>query len=127
MAKVVSILVVDDDESMLEYCTYILAVYGFEVTPAATGNQVLEQLKSKIFDVVLTDHVTVDARGTSVIKAVKATQPGAEIIVMSGIPTLENAAASYLAGARAYLAKPFSLEQLRTAVLKCLDSKAPVR
>ncbi len=117
-----SVLVVEDDESMMEFCTAILARMGFEVVSASTGHQVVDALNARAFDIVLTDHLTVDYKGTSVLNAVRRLRPEAQVIVMSGIPTLEQAAASYLAGARAYLPKPFGLDMLRGAVLRCLES-----
>lgn len=114
-----SILVVDDDESMLEFCTAFLAHEGHEVRATGSGREALLLLQDVPFDIVLTDHVTVDSAGTPIIAAVRAHQPKAEIIVMSGIPTLEDASKSYLAGAREYLSKPFSVDRLRRALDLC--------
>lgn len=124
MTKKVSILVVEDDESMLEYVSTVLERLGFEVTQATTGREVIAALAVNSFDIVLTDHLTVDYKGTSVLQAVQMLRPQAQVIVMSGIPTLEEAATSYLKGARAYLAKPFGLDQLRSAVIRCLEGTA---
>ncbi|MFA6316172.1 MAG: response regulator [Elusimicrobiota bacterium] len=124
MSKKVTVLVVEDDESMMEYVSVVLERLGFEVTQASTGREVVAALAVKNFDIVMTDHLTVDYKGTSVLSAVKMLRPGAEVIVMSGIPTLEEAATSYLKGAKAYLAKPFGLDQLRSAVMRCLEAAA---
>ena len=121
MNDIKKILVVDDDESMLEFCLKILCLDGFAVVAASSGKQAVDLLKTTGFDLVLTDHVTVGAEATPIIKAVKSLQPDAPVIVMSGIPRLEDAAASYLAGADEYLAKPFSLAQLREAMTRCLQ------
>ncbi len=119
MPKPASILVVDDDESMLEFCTVFLSHEGHEVRAAGSGREALLLLQDVPFDIVLTDHVTVDLDGTPILAAVKEHQPGAEIIVMSGIPTLDDASRSYLAGARDYLSKPFSVDRLRRALKVC--------
>ena len=117
MAK--SVLVVDDDAEMLQYCSFLLSSFGFQVVVAADGERARSVLQSRAFDLVLTDHVTVGAKATPILHEVRAVQPGADTIVMSGIPTLKDAAVSYLAGARAYLEKPFSAEQLQEALGKC--------
>ena len=119
MPEGASILVVDDDESMLEFCTVFLTHEGHEVRAAGSGREALLLLQDVPFDIVLTDHVTVDATGTPILAAVREHQPDAEVIVMSGIPTLEDASKSYLAGAREYLSKPFSVDRLRRALDLC--------
>jgi len=114
-----TVLIVDDDAEMLYYCSYLLASYGYLVDTAADGTQARAILKSKAFDLVLTDHVTVGMKATPILEEVRTVQPEADMIVMSGIPTLKDAATSYLAGARAYLEKPFSIGQLQEALDQC--------
>lgn len=116
-----SILVVDDDESMLEFCATMLAYAGYEVTAASTGSQALHLLKARAYDLVLTDHVTVDSQGTPMTAAATSLQPEASLVLMSAIPTLEEAAKTYLQGADAYLPKPFSWDRLSRLVGRMLD------
>ncbi|MBI4424457.1 MAG: response regulator [Elusimicrobia bacterium] len=124
MADPHAILVVDDDESMLDYCVAILSSYGFAVASASTGRQAVARLEAERFSIVLTDHVTVGADATPILRVVKSLQPGAEVILMSAIPTLKEAAASYLAGATAYLPKPFTEADFASALLRCLQKPA---
>lgn len=124
MAK--SVLIVDDDAEMLYYCSYLLASFGFQVDVASNGNLARSILSAKSFDLVLTDHVTVGAKATPILEEVRAVQPEADTIMMSGIPTLKDASASYLAGARAYLEKPFTIEQLQEALGKCPKLSPPL-
>lgn len=119
MARKTSVLIVDDDESMLEYCDAILICLGYEAATASTGRQALAMLATRSFDIVLTDHITVGSQAVPMHKAAMGVQPEAQVIIMSGIPTLVEAAASYLSGARAYLAKPFDLGELKDALEKC--------
>ena len=115
-------LIIDDDESMLEFCSTVLHLDGFAVSSASNGIQALSQLNQKRFDVVLTDHVALPT-GRSVTQVVKETSPATEVIVMTGMPTLENAVTSFSQGASNYLAKPFRLEDLRTAIRQCLQKE----
>jgi DNA-binding NtrC family response regulator len=119
-----SILIVEDDESMLEYCTSVLSLDGHEVTAVASGTMALAQLSARGFDLVLTDHVQIGAGGRSMTQIVKASRPASKVIVMSGMPSTENAVVSYLEGASNYLSKPFSLDELRAAVTGCFSAKA---
>lgn len=119
-----SILVVDDDESFLEFVTSYLSHLGHDVLGAATGTEAVGKLDNVFFDIVVTDHVTVGANATPILKVVKDRQPGTRVIVMSGIPTLEEASRTYLAGAQGYLAKPFSIDDLKDAVESCMEPSA---
>ncbi len=121
MPRKASILVVDDDESFLEFCSSYLSHLGHDVLQAESGNKALEILDNVYFDVVVTDHVTVGPEAKPILKVVQERQPGTRVIVMSGIPTLEEAKRSYLAGAQGYLAKPFSIDELREAVELCME------
>ena len=118
-----SILIVEDDESMLEYCTSVLTLDGYEVTLVASGTMALAQLSARDFDLVLTDHVMIGSGGRSVTEIVKSSRPSSKVIVMTGMPSTENAVLSYLEGASNYLGKPFSLDQLRGAVSECLQER----
>jgi DNA-binding NtrC family response regulator len=121
MPRKASILVVDDDESFLEFCCSYLTHLGHDVLQAESGNKALEILENVFFDVVVTDHVTVGPEAKPILKLVQEKQPGTRVIMMSGIPTLDEAKRSYLSGAQSYLAKPFSIDELREAVDFCME------
>lgn len=115
-----SVLVVEDDESMLEFCATVLALEGYQVTAVTNSQQAVEQIDTATFDLVLTDHVKVGPEARSMTDLVKRHQPEAKVIVMSGMPSTQDAVTCYLSGASDYLVKPFTLDQFRTAVRRCL-------
>ncbi len=126
MPRKASILVVDDEEDYLEFVTAYLTLLGHEVKGTESGHEALSLMEENTFDVVVTDHVTVGSAATPIMQLVRDKQPGTRIIVMSGIPTLDDAKRSYLAGAQCYLSKPFPVDDLREAVQACMEPPASV-
>ena len=108
-----SLLVVDDDLPLRRSIESALRNAGHKVIGTCGRDEVLALLESKQFDLVITDMLMPDLEGTEVVKAVKASQPDAAIIVMSGggirmTPELCLAAARTM-GAGMPLIKPFEL------------------
>lgn len=119
------ILVIDDDDSMAEFCAEALRLDGWLVRTASTGSQALRELACGAFQVVLTDYVMGPGK-RSIIDLLKASERSPEVVVMTGLPSLETAMISFAEGARGYLTKPFSLDELLAAVQACL-APAPKR
>jgi two-component system, NtrC family, response regulator AtoC len=122
-----SILVVDDDVPLRKLIEAGLRGVGHNVIGTAGRDEILALLQSKQFDLVITDILMPDIEGTEVIKAVRAYQPDAMILAMSGgashiTPELCLTVASAM-GAGTPLLKPFKIERLLAAVDRSLKSK----
>lgn len=117
-----SILVIDDEESILKICKYVLEKAGYEVRTATSGFLGLEILQAvpKI-DIVLTDLKMPNMNGHKVLQAVKRDWPHVEVIIMTGFATIEHAIDAMKAGAADFILKPLSGEQIRIAVDKCIE------
>lgn len=114
-----SILVVDDDEQLCTLVSRLLAQAGHEVSLAMSGSEALEQLASRTFDLMLLDLVMPGKGGIETIMEIRTRSPGLPIIVMSGQVTFGDASVTRLVehyGALAVLSKPFSMDELTTAV-----------
>lgn len=111
-------LVVDDDDSMLEFCAVVLTLNGYAVTRASSGARAQTLMESFAFDLVLTDHVRAP-EGRSMTALAKAIWPGTDVIVMTASPSEEDARVAALEGACGYLAKPFKLSDLLRAIGDC--------
>ena len=114
------ILVVDDNADMRTSLSHLLALLGYEVETATDGNQALAKHRAKAFGTVITDIFMAGKEGMETIAAFKREWPFVRVIAMSGGG--ERAKNDYLKaaeqiGADATLAKPFSLESLRLALL----------
>jgi len=113
MTKPISILVVDDDQSMAELACEILNASNFKTTYAKNGVIALALLSiSTSFDLVLTDLDMPYINGIELIKQIKTSFPRVKTILMTGgshkgvqIPEDID-----------YLEKPFDLEGLLSRV-----------
>ncbi len=117
-SKTMNVLVVDDEEAVRTLMGRILEAAGHQVTQAASAEMAIFAAKSaaKTFDLILTDVVLGADDGLAVLDTLRAAQPLAAVIVMSGYsPTPERVAELARQGAQ-FLAKPFGAVQLMAAL-----------
>ena len=112
------VLIVDDDDS---YCTIIrelLVRNGYEVRVAFSVEEALAMLKEERPGLILTDLMMPEVDGITFIRHLRATPPHAEIptIVVSALVLARERAAAAQAGADAFVAKPFSINQLQATI-----------
>lgn len=123
------VLVVDDEADILELLELTLMRMGLEVERAACVREARERLDRGSFDLCLTDMRLPDGDGLELVRHIAAHCDDLPVAVITAHGSTENAVAALKAGAFDYLAKPVSLEQLRTLVRSALalpQSKAPV-
>lgn len=115
------VLVVDDDASVLFASRRILARYGYTVLEAPGGEEALQVAREHAprIDVVLTDMRMPGMDGPTLAGRLAVLLPGVRIVYMSGytdgLPEQELKAPG-----RAYLAKPFTVEQLTDTLKRVL-------
>ncbi len=118
-----SILVVDDEASVLETLQAILELDGHIVTAVGTGRAALEVLKTQIFDLVLTDLRLDDLSGMEIIAELKRVAPDTVAIVLTGYASLDSAVQAIREGAYDYLFKPTNVDELRLTVGRAIDKR----
>jgi DNA-binding NtrC family response regulator len=106
------ILVVDDEPSQLELVVGFLKKRGFETARAESGARALEIFREAAIDLVLTDQKMPDMSGLELLKAIRAINPEAAVIVITAYGTVETAVAAIKTGAADYVAKPVNLDEL---------------
>jgi len=122
------ILIVDDDDSWLEFCRCLLVAEGFSVDEAHNGAQAFKKLEQSSYDVVLTDLCMPPPNdGRAVVIGVKARRPETDAILMTASPTLETAISVLKDGAYDYIIKPFSSEYLKAVLGRCLEKRRSAR
>jgi DNA-binding NtrC family response regulator len=115
------ILLVDDDESLRRVLEYQLREEGYRVTPVGDGRTALDRFSAEPVDLVLTDVRMPEMDGAELLARLKAVQPDLPVIVITAHGTIDLAVEAMKLGASDYLTKPFSGEQLKTAVRKALE------
>lgn len=114
-----SILVVDDDESILNSLKEILEFEAYDVDTAGTGKEALEKSEKQLYNLALLDIKLPDIEGTKLLKMMHRSNPKMMKIMVTGYPTLDNAVEALRMGADEYLMKPINPE----AMLKVVKNK----
>ena len=121
-----SILIIDDDESILRLLEEILIYEGFKVLTATDGTQGMKLFNENQVDLVITDIILPEKIGFDIITEMKKTHPEIKIIAISGMELgmikscLKTARFS---GAEYTFAKPFKTRNLLMAVHELLKQK----
>ncbi len=120
-----TVLIVDDEEDILELLELTLLKMGLDVERASSVKEAIKKVKDSSFDLCLTDMRLPDGDGLEVLKYISENDQDLPVAVITAHGNTENAVAALKAGAFDYLAKPVSLEQLRTLVKSALSLPQP--
>src|SRR3954471_20862820 len=120
------VLVVDDEADIRELLSMTLSRMGLEPQCAASTTEALALLGQNSYELCLTDMRLGDGDGLAVLDYVSRHHPNLPVAVITAHGSAENAVAALKAGAFDYLAKPVSLNQLRTVVRSALKLSSPV-
>ena len=101
------ILVVDDDRTLREGCVSVLQMDGHIVTATGRGDEAIDLVQRRRFDVVLVDLYMTPVSGLEVLKAAVSAHHDALVVVMTGNPSVASSIEALRAGAWDYLPKPF--------------------
>jgi DNA-binding NtrC family response regulator len=112
-AELLNVLIVDDDRGARESCKQVASALGFVCHTAADALLAYEILEQQPIDVVLLDLRSPDGSGLEILREIKQRRPQAEVVLMTGFATVQNAVQAMRFGAYDYLTKPFEAEQLR--------------
>jgi two-component system, NtrC family, nitrogen regulation response regulator NtrX len=116
-----SVLIVDDESGIRESLGSLLREEGYTVEGVATGEECLERLQVRPFDLVLLDVWLPKKDGLETLERIQE-QDGAPMVVMiSGHANIETAVRATKLGAFDFIEKPLSLEKTILAVKNALD------
>jgi ActR/RegA family two-component response regulator len=114
------ILVMEDEQSVAKGLEMTLSEEGYAVDLADTGGLALEAFRQKRFDLLVADLRLPDIDGMEVIKQIKEKRPDTEVIVITGYGTTATAVTAMKLGVHDFLPKPFTEDQIKTAVDEAL-------
>ena len=118
-----SLLVVDDDETLLEVL-YELFSGEHLCHTAVTAEDALELLRSQDYDVVVTDISMPGMSGESLFGLIKTYSPGTRVIFISGSKDKDFERRLRVKGAAGFLAKPFDLAEIKGRVALAAEARA---
>jgi two-component system, NtrC family, response regulator HydG len=121
MKKAEKILAVDDSPDTLEVLRRNLTLNGYFVLSAQGAEEAVRILSDSPVDLVITDIRMPGIDGFDLIRHVHENFRDSEVLAITGFPTVEGAVRAMKAGAEEYLAKPFTAEELLSAVHNALE------
>lgn len=117
------ILVVDDEITVCKSIRRALLREDCEVVMALNGEEALRLEAEAPFDVMIIDLMMPGLGGMDLLKMLRAQNPKARIIMVTGYPTVRNTLQAMQLGAMDFLPKPFLPATLRHLVDTALESE----
>ena len=117
------IMVVDDDDAILSILNNALAILGYNVVLADSGEKALEEFYKDKIDILITDYMMPGLSGKELIKAVKKIKPDIPVVMITGYPLAYPPDVARSEGIDAYLLKPFRINQLMDVISKLLPGE----
>ncbi len=114
------VLVVDDEPELLRGVSRGLKLQGYSVTEARNGEEAVQHLSRRAFDVVVSDIVMPGMGGIQLLKEVRQHDLHVPVVLMTGEPAVSTAVQALEYGAFHYLTKPVESEALDTIVQKAV-------
>jgi DNA-binding NtrC family response regulator len=111
-----SILVVDDQATTLEVLQRNLSTRGYKVFTAPGAMEAIDVLNTTDVDLVITDLKMPKISGMDLVRHVRENFKGTEVMMITGYASINGAVEAVKTGAEEYLAKPFTDDELFTAV-----------
>jgi two-component system, OmpR family, response regulator len=119
-----TILVVDDEESILDAVTSALRYEGFDVRSAASGSDALASIGESAPDLIVLDWMLPDLSGIDLERDLRSRGFQMPILFLSARDSTEDKVDALTSGADDYVTKPFSLAELVARVHALLRRRA---
>ncbi|WP_447868576.1 two-component system response regulator GlrR [Rahnella aceris] len=123
--KAASLLLVDDDPSLLKLLGMRLTSEGFRVTTAESGAEALRLLHRERIDLVLSDLRMDEMDGMALFAEIQKFQPGMPVIILTAHGSIPDAVAATQQGVFGFLTKPVDRDALYKAIDEALAQSSP--
>ena len=115
------ILIVDDESNIRLGLNKCLAKEGYYIEEASNGEEALQLIYNKKYDLILMDVQMPELNGFDVLKRIRKFGNSTIVIMMTAFGTVEMAVDSMKIGAVDFLSKPFTISKVRDVVKEVLD------
>jgi two-component system nitrogen regulation response regulator NtrX len=116
-----SVLIVDDEQSIVQSLSGLLSDEGFEVSTAVNGYEALKVIDSESPDVVLLDIWMPGIDGIETLKEIKKYNSHIQVIIITGHGTIETAVKATKLGAFDLVEKPLSIDKIILTINNALN------
>jgi two-component system response regulator HydG len=121
-AEPIRVLIVDDDQGHAEALADGLESENCACRIAHSGREGIELMSNSTFDAILTDLVMHDVDGLQVLEEALRLQPETVVLLITGHGSVETAVDAMRLGAADYLTKPVRIAELRTRLMRALET-----
>jgi len=116
------VLVIDDDQSVLNYLNIFLLQTGeYEVKTLSDGTKAIQEIENNNYDVLLLDMDMPEVTGLDILKYINENAINIETVVLTGVEDVELAVSAMKLGAFDYLTKPVDNEYLLKTMKKAVQ------
>jgi two-component system nitrogen regulation response regulator NtrX len=116
-----SILIVDDEGGIRESLGALLRDEGYQVDTVASGEECLERVADRSFDLVLLDVWLPKMEGLETLSRIQSKDGAPMVVMISGHGNIETAVRATKLGAFDFVEKPLSLEKIVLVVRNALE------
>ena len=116
------VLVIDDDAVVGHSFDRVLSDKGYDVDTALSGEEGLEDIESRNYDVVFTDIKMPGLDGIEVAERIRRKCPWTPVVVITGYGTTENEARASVLGVSGFVRKPLTPEMIESVTRKALET-----
>ena len=110
------VLLVDDEQDFLETLSSRLEMRGLKVSAVTSGEQAIAEAKEQEYDAIVVDLSMPGIDGLETLKRIKADNPNAEIIMLTGHGSVASGVEAMKLGAGDFLQKPVELTELMSKI-----------
>src|SRR5256885_6037315 len=128
MSTPATILIVDDEPSMLRYTKTLLEVDNYSVETASSGFEAIKRVQEGLKpSLILLDMAMPSMNGLQTIEACKKIRPEQKIVVLSCVSDTSTVVQAIKLGALDYVTKPFYKAELDAVLKRCLEPEKPAK
>jgi len=117
------VLLVDDEQDFLDTLSDRLEMRGLKVSAVTSGEQAITQAKLQDYDAIIVDLSMPGIDGLETLKRIKADNPNAEIIMLTGHASVQSGVEAMKLGAGDFLQKPVELSELMAKIGEAKSKK----
>jgi len=117
------LLVVDDEAVICQACRRIFVRQGFQVEESTDAREGLHRATEGEYAGILLDIKMPEMDGLQFLEALRERKPDVPVLIMTGYPSVPNAAAAVRLGASDYITKPFTPEEITRSLQRVLAER----
>jgi len=117
------VLLVDDEEDFLKTLAERLESRGLKVATATSGENALTSVEGQEYDLIVLDLAMPGIDGLETLKRIKAKQPEAEIIMLSGQGSIKTSIEAMKLGAEDFIEKPVNISELLDKISEAKEKR----